>query len=499
MKFIVNDYITLKLEDNETIIYVNNIRFDQCRFLLLEIPVNEIKFLQDIESIDRAIEKLDNSMEIKNINEIQIPPEVEFWGHCSNLQVWYENNYNTRLLHSNLAFPLLKELTKAGDPLAKKVFKEEIAKRFLSGHPSVMRFLGLEYIIKEFNNEETEFLVRESLKKHILVFHYLPIFKNLNLYHKKQAESLIEEAISSNDPWIKIIAEKAYQPVILRKMKEEYSREDEIEYWFNDKTNELKLLIVNIYESDHPSQLNEIKFLGKLIYLKKLMVHSPKLTNLNGIENLTGLEEINFSYHKISKIERLENLRKLKVLNLANNNLKEIKGLENLLNLECLNLYGNQIMEITGLSRLKKLRTLNLGRNQIKEIGGLEELSELRVLRLDNNQILKIKGLDNLLRLEELNLNENQIFEIKGLKNLKNLKELSIEFNKIKDIRELDELVNLQYLNLEYNQIIELKGLENLKNIRSIRLKNNKIPAEFLEQFKITRNYVKYCRNEIIK
>jgi hypothetical protein len=48
-----------------------------------------------------------------------IPPEIRFWAHCSNLETWGENNYDTRLIHSNLAFPLLKKLTEAGDQTKK--------------------------------------------------------------------------------------------------------------------------------------------------------------------------------------------------------------------------------------------------------------------------------------------------------------------------------------------------------------------------------------------
>lgn len=69
---------------------------------------------------------------------MDITPEEEFWGHCSNLQAWVENNYDTRLLHSNIAFPLLKKLTEAGDPNTNKVFKEEIARRFESGFMPVI-------------------------------------------------------------------------------------------------------------------------------------------------------------------------------------------------------------------------------------------------------------------------------------------------------------------------------------------------------------------------
>ncbi|KKM08312.1 hypothetical protein LCGC14_1725100, partial [marine sediment metagenome] len=37
--FVINKYITLKLEDGKTNIYVNGQIFDQCKFLFLNIPV----------------------------------------------------------------------------------------------------------------------------------------------------------------------------------------------------------------------------------------------------------------------------------------------------------------------------------------------------------------------------------------------------------------------------------------------------------------------------
>ncbi|MFX1489418.1 MAG: hypothetical protein ACFFBI_09735, partial [Promethearchaeota archaeon] len=166
--FKVNPFITLKLEDGKTNIYIDGKLFHQCKFLLLEIPIEKIESLDEIESIDEASLRLDRSMERgyarKNIN---IPPETEFWGHCSNLQVWFENDYDTRLLHSNLAFPLLKKLTEAGDPLAKKVFKEEIAKRFSSGIKSVMLYL--------IRNEYLDYLNEVEIQTLIENFEYSPI------------------------------------------------------------------------------------------------------------------------------------------------------------------------------------------------------------------------------------------------------------------------------------------------------------------------------------
>ena len=62
-KFQVNDYIELLLINDETVIYVNNRKFIQCKFLLLNIPVEEISSLDEIESVDEAAEKLDKSLE----------------------------------------------------------------------------------------------------------------------------------------------------------------------------------------------------------------------------------------------------------------------------------------------------------------------------------------------------------------------------------------------------------------------------------------------------
>ncbi|KKN39802.1 hypothetical protein LCGC14_0739640, partial [marine sediment metagenome] len=140
-EFKVNDFITLKLESKKTNIYVKGKLFEQCKFLLLNIPTQDIDSYNEIESIDEIAEKLGWTEDRQLGVEYELTPETEFFGHCSNLQAWVENNYDTRLLHRNLAFSLLKKLVDIGDLIAKKVFKEEISKRLASGVPSVINYL----------------------------------------------------------------------------------------------------------------------------------------------------------------------------------------------------------------------------------------------------------------------------------------------------------------------------------------------------------------------
>lgn len=126
IEFKINNYITLKLENEATKIYVNKEEFDQCKYLLFGFNDENYKHFENIRSIDEVTEQLDHSLELPSNKTSKIPPETEFWGHCSNLQAWAENNYDTRLLHSNLSFPLLKKLTEAGDPTAKKYLKKRL-------------------------------------------------------------------------------------------------------------------------------------------------------------------------------------------------------------------------------------------------------------------------------------------------------------------------------------------------------------------------------------
>ena len=188
--FKVNEYITLKLEDKKTNIYVEDELFLQCKYLLLNIKVDKIQSLEEINSIDEAAEMLDKSQEGFFSKKVDIPPEVEFWGHCSNLQAWNENNYDTRLLHSNLSLPLLKKLTEVGDPKAKKVFKEEVLRMLETGSDNVVIFLLRNYFLEYFTKDEFKgeiFRILEDGSDKVVLF----LLENDYLKHFTKDELLI--------------------------------------------------------------------------------------------------------------------------------------------------------------------------------------------------------------------------------------------------------------------------------------------------------------------
>ncbi|MHA1680931.1 MAG: hypothetical protein ACTSUE_07975 [Promethearchaeota archaeon] len=150
-EFIISPLLSVKLEDGVTHVYVKGKRFIQCMRLVLTISLED-QDARMVESIDEATEKFGTVYEGRGVEEevahVYIDPETEFMGHCSNLQAWYEHDYDTRLLAMNIAFPLLKELANRGDKKAKRVARSEILSRLRSGHPSVVKFL-LVHVIKK--------------------------------------------------------------------------------------------------------------------------------------------------------------------------------------------------------------------------------------------------------------------------------------------------------------------------------------------------------------
>lgn len=444
-EFKVNDYITLKLEFDtweeywETVIYVNGRRFDQCKFLLLDIPIEEIKTFDEIESIDEAAEKLDRSLENIDEHSERIPLDVEFWGHCSNLQVWFENDYDSRLLHRNLAFPLLKKLTEIEDPLAKRVFKEEVAKRMESGHYSVMEYLREGGYLNYLNYEERYSLI-ESLKSKNIKTEYVEFKKGF------------------------------YEFVINKKLD---LRERGIK------------------------EITDIKGLDTFTELEELYLYGNEISEIKGLKHLKNLKKLDLSGNKITEIKGLENLKNLEELILGGNKITEIKGLEDHKNLRVLWITRNRIEKISGLETLTSLVWLSLNGNQISKIENLDNLINLKSLSFWRNNIKEISGLENLLKLERINLKENNIKEIKGLENLINLKALSLDNNKISEIKGIETLKDLESLGLSKNLISEVKGLENFTELQRLHLRDNAIPESFFKRMgKVgyAQNCVQYCR-----
>jgi hypothetical protein len=166
-EFRINEHLTLKLIRGQTEIFIDEKPFHQCKYLLLNLTQKDFTKFDKIDSIDEAFEiynKLDKNHER---DHDLIDPESEFIGHCSNLQAWYEHDYDLRILHSSLSIPLLKKMAFLGDKKAIIRLKESIATRIASRNYNTIIFYLNEKYLGLFLNEELEVMFDEWLDKNM--------------------------------------------------------------------------------------------------------------------------------------------------------------------------------------------------------------------------------------------------------------------------------------------------------------------------------------------
>ncbi len=360
-QFKVNKYITLKLEEGKTNIYLKEELFRQCKFLLLNIPVKKISSFDEIESIDEAAERLDKSLENNNQEEFNIPAETEFWGHCSNLQVWAEMEYDTRFLHRNLAFPLLKALSEKGDQVASQRFKEEIARRYKYGNYTVQAYL--------FDGGYLSYLSDEDILNGILS---------------------PEDAIFME----KITYRENYSLIPCFDLIRDLDRSNKLFFSIeNGKLNEIEILL-DKYLKSIPNEIKNLKNLESLI-----LYITDECDNLFGDEFRVD-SVIDFAIHcyKYTNIsDSFHYFPNLKYLRIYGYQCKPTVALEksfsyvkNLLILSLVNV--NLLIIPDSVKNLKKLRSMTL-RNlpiEILPISEIKNLSSLEQLDITENHRLKI-------------------------------------------------------------------------------------------------------------
>lgn len=413
LEYKINKFLELKLENGKTIISINKERFDQCKFLFLINPL-EKEPNSEINSIDEASEQFSSRLE-KQIKpeELGISPEEEFRAHCSNLQAWAEHNYDTRLLHSNLSFPLLKKLTEIGDELAKKVFKEEIAKRLESGYAPV-----IEYLI---NEGYTDYLEKDELFYSLLEPQEAEVVLTLNNLIKNE---IIEPAVR---------LEEDIMPDLYFIVK-------------NRRVIALRLWFL-------PVQVFPISAVEKISRLSSLEILQLSNCNVGGIP------------------ESFSNLQKLKFLNLNEIFIGAFpESITTLSCLEKLNLSRNYISYLPeSIKELKNLRELDLGLNKIKTLNdSIGALNNLEILKMDGNELKELpESIGNLRRLKVLKLYNNYLTtlpdSIGKLKSLETLELMNNDLMELPDsIRKLD---SLKSINLKYNNRLDKYIEENLTDI----------------------------------
>ena len=377
IKFQINEFIELRLEDGRSNIYVDNQYFRQSKYVLLRKTLVEIENegILDVDSIDELAGKLDHSLKQKLPEVIDIPAETQFWVHCSNIQAWAEHDYDSKMLHSNLSFPLLKRLTEVGDLKALRVFKDEIAERFASKHEPVSLFLIKGGYLNFFNDEEL--LTLAGLNREIFEDNLMYVRKEFAYTYLGEDGKIIERL------------EKKYKTTFTPVSKRLFLELVEKNVFFVENRKIAKIDLSDFHILTIPHEIFKLKSLdtlavmycalervpraiSKLKNLKMLALNSNFLQTIpESIGQLKTLEVLDLGYNELKNLpETLFNLGKLVNLHLGNNELAHVsEEIGKLENLKSLHLYCNKLTSLPdSIGKLHNLERFMIYRNLLTSL-----------------------------------------------------------------------------------------------------------------------------------
>ncbi len=292
----INKHISLKLVKDKTIIYVGDEKFMICKSLILSILREQISDYSGFNSVDDLILGQESTEGMES-EEFEISPKDKFWGHCSNLEAWIESDYDTSLLDSSLAFPLLKRLTELGVYDAIRVFKEEIARRLSTGSYKTQTYLIIEGYAEHLNQDE---LINGILKPAEANIMSSLRFKT-NLNYKLIGDFDDDDARERN------LMGKIYDDSLLFSVTDSSVSELEVELTkknpylistIND-LQKLKNLVIFVHRinSGHPIINFDLKALEELTIITEAPVKALRL------------KKVNFSRVKKIQIKKIERLK----------------------------------------------------------------------------------------------------------------------------------------------------------------------------------------------
>jgi Leucine-rich repeat (LRR) protein len=162
-------------------------------------------------------------------------------------------------------------------------------------------------------------------------------------------------------------------------------------------------------------------------------------------------------------------------LNAASAGVTNLGGIENLTGLTTLQIRGNSITDIRALAGLTGLTSLNLAANSITDVSPLSGLTNLTFLAINQNgtitDISALSGLTNLTG--TLWIHSNAITDISAVSGLTNLTTLNAWNNSISDLSPLSGLTGLTQIRVHINSITDLGDLDGLPNLEIVWLHTN--------------------------
>lgn len=217
----------------------------------------------------------------------------------------------------------------------------------------------------------------------------------------------------------------------------------------------------------------ELKMIGSLPNLKRLILSNCGLTTASGLETAVGLEYLDLSQNTIRDLSPLANMTQLQDLYLNHNAINDLTQIAGLNKLARLDVSYNLLEALNPIFTCPELMYLNAGNNKITSIAGIDRLASLQIFSFANNTIQDISPISSCTGITQLDISENMIADISSLSALVKLDTLNFSRNVVTELPAFEKECALITIDGSHNQLTSLSALEGLENLNNVFMDYN--------------------------
>lgn len=218
---------------------------------------------------------------------------------------------------------------------------------------------------------------------------------------------------------------------------------------------------------------DELKMIGSLPNLKRLILSNCGLTTASGLETAVALEYLDLSQNTIRDLTPLANMTGLQDLYLQHNAINDLTNLSGLKSLARLDVSYNLLETLTPVFSCPELQYLNAGNNKVTSLAGIERLTTLQALLFANNTIQDISPISACTGITQLDISENMIADISSLSALVKLDTFNFSRNVVTELPAFDKECALITIDGSHNQLTSLNALDGLANLNNVFMDYN--------------------------
>ena len=242
---------------------------------------------------------------------------------------------------------------------------------------------------------------------------------------------------------------------------------------------------------------NKLKTLDDCEMLEEIVCSDNLLKSLNSISECKQLKKLVCSHNKIKTLRNVE-CNQLRFLDISNNKLMTLDGLDNLTELENIDCSMNRLKCIQALKYVPKLSNFQCQCNELETLDGIQNHEYLTILICHSNMLKTLIELEGCSNLRCIVCSNNDLSNLNGIQFCPNVRELSCSANSINNIDNIRFCTLLEKFSCYDCLLVSLNGIEHCRNIRIMMVGSNRISSlKGLENCTLLERL--YCSDNMIR